>query len=48
MTPEMIEALKAMQESGWGVGGRLVEESPDIEANYSLGEAPKINEDLTL
>ena len=38
MNEEMVEALKAMQDSGWGVGGRLVEEDPRIEANYRIGE----------
>lgn len=36
MNDEMIEALKKMQESGWGIGGKLVEESKEIEANYKL------------
>ena len=38
MNPEMIKALQKMQEAGWGVGGKLVEESEEIEANYSIEE----------
>ncbi len=36
MNPKLLEALKNMQASGIRVGGRLVEESPDIEASYSV------------
>lgn len=38
MNDDMIDALLAMQDSGWGVGGRLVEEEPRIEANYEIEE----------
>jgi len=41
MNDELVKALIAMQESGWGVGGRLVNESDKIESNYQIGDDKK-------
>jgi hypothetical protein len=38
MNEATVKALLAMQDSGWGVGGSIVEDDVRIEANYKIGQ----------